>query len=82
MSCEFCRGIGTHDFRCPNYIPVTSSYICSECGNNILVGEEYIINDNGQYAHWECVNYARELAQFLGYDIKEMEGDEDYFGRK
>ena len=35
------------------------------------------MNDNGDYAHWECVNYGRDLAKFLGYEIKEMD-DENY----
>ena len=36
------------------------------------VGEEYIVNDYGEYVHYECVDYARKMAEFLGYDIKEM----------
>lgn len=35
------------------------------------------MNDNGDYAHWECVDYGRDLANFLGYEIKEMD-DENY----
>lgn len=76
MICPECRKIN-HDIRCPNYKPLKSDYYCSECGESILIGEEYIVNDNGDYAHWECVDYARDLAGFLGYDVKEME-DKDY----
>lgn len=78
MSCEYCLQTGkNHDFRCPNYEPPKSNYNCSECGENILIGEEYIVNDNGNYAHFECVDYARDLAKFLGYDVKEMEDDDE-----
>lgn len=78
MSCEYCLQTGkNHDFRCPNYEPPKSNYNCSECGENILIGEEYIVNDNGNYAHFECVDYARVLVKFLGYDVKEMEDDNE-----
>ena len=33
------------------------------------------MNDNGNYAHWGCVNYGRDLAEWLGYEIKIMDGD-------
>lgn len=76
MACEYCLQIGgKHNYRCPNYKPQKSNHNCSECGENILVGEEYIVNDNGDYAHFECVDYARDLLKFLGYKIKEMEGE-------
>lgn len=74
--CSECRQNPCHP-RCPNAEEPTSDYKCSECDNYILVGEKYIVNDDGDYAHWECVDYARDLAKFLGYDVKEME-DEDY----
>ena len=76
FGCEYCHRIGgEHHRRCPNYESLKSNYNCSECGENILVGEEYIINDDGDCAHWECVDYAKDLAKFLGYDIKEMEDE-------
>lgn len=77
MSCEYCRWTSGHPSSCPNYEPPKSNYNCSECGENILIGEEYIVNDNGNYAHFECVDYARVLAKFLGYDVKEMEEDDE-----
>ena len=62
--------------KCPrcdlNYIPIDEDY-CSICKEGILNGEEYIVNDDNDYAHWECVDYAKDLAKFLGYEIKEME---------
>ena len=59
--------------RCPFHEPPKTSYYCSICNDGIYDGEEYIENDNGEYAHWECVDYGRDLAKFLGYAIKEME---------
>lgn len=76
MSCEFCKKIGSHAFGCPNYELHTSKYSCSECDEGIFSGEEYIVNDNGDYAHWECVDYPRDLVKFLGYDVKEMDEDD------
>ena len=73
MACEYCRQIGSHNYRCPNYEPPESKYDCSICKEVILFGEEYIVNDNGDYAHWECIDNARDLVKFLDYEIKEME---------
>ena len=47
--------------------------MCSICKEGIYNGEEYIVNDDKEYAHWECVDYGRDLAKFLGYEIKTME---------
>ena len=77
MACKYCGWLDGHDFRCPNYVPPNNGYYCSVCGDAIQNGEEYIKNDCGEYAHWECVDYARDLVKFLGYDVKEME-NEDY----
>ncbi len=77
MACEFCRRESGHDFRCPNYVPPNNRYYCSVCKEPILNGEEYIRNDDGSYAHWDCVCYGRELVKFLGYEIKEMMEDTD-----
>lgn len=77
MACEFCRRESGHDFRCPNYVPPNNGYHCSVCKEPILNGEEYIKNDDGDYAHWDCVCYGRELVKFLGYKIKRMEDEYD-----
>ena len=71
--CEICRQIPC-SCRCPNYTH-KSKIKCSICDNEIVNGEEYIVNDDDKYAHWECVDLARKLAEFLGYEIKEMEDD-------
>ena len=42
-----------------------------------IYGEEYIGNDCGECAHFGSVDYNRDLAEFLWYEIKEM-ADESY----
>ena len=76
MSCEYCRQTSGYPSSCSNYEPPKPNYNCPECDENILIGKEYIVNDNCDYAYWECVDYARDLARLLGYDVKEMEGDD------
>ena len=70
--CEICRSYPCN-CHCPNYITPKASRYCSICNEGILNGEEYIENDVNEYAHWECVDYGRDLVEFLGYDIKTME---------
>ena len=74
LGCEYCyRVSGEHHPRCPLAPEPKTHYNCSICKEGIQNGEEYIVNDNNDYAHWECVDYAKDLAKFLGYEIKEME---------
>ena len=75
MTCEYCLQSFGHDYRCPNYMPQKVSHHCSICGEGVQIGEEYITNDDGDYAHLECVSYGRDMAIFLGYVIKEMEDE-------
>ena len=75
MPCKYCLRDYEHDPRCPLYKDKKSYHHCSICGDGILEGEEYIENDCGEYAHWECVDYGRDLARFLGYEIKTMEDE-------
>ena len=74
MPCNYCLRDYGHNPRCPLYKEKSSHY-CSICGEGILEGEEYIENDCGEYAHWECVDYGRDLSRFLGYEIKTMEDE-------
>ena len=76
MPCEYCGKYGTHHPRCPLYESPKSTHYCSVCGEGIFNGEEYIENDVGVDAHWECVNYGRDLVKFLGYEIKEMDSEQ------
>ena len=79
MPCEYCGKYITHHSRCPLYEPPRATHSCSICNEGILNGEEYIVNDDGEYAHWDCIDYGRDLAEWLGYEIKEMEEiDDDY----
>lgn len=73
MACKYCRHIIGHHPRCPLYEPLKISHYCSICNEGIYGGEEYIENDCGEYAHLDCVDYGRDLAKFLGYEIKTME---------
>lgn len=77
MACEYCHGEGYHYSKCPLYRALKTSYCCSICNEGIENGEEYIINDIGKYAHWECVDYGRNLAKWLGYEIKVMEDENE-----
>ena len=72
MACEYCHQYISHNPRCPLYKPPRTSRYCSICQEGILNGEEYIVNDDNEYAHWECVDYGRDLVKFLGYKVKEM----------
>ena len=71
--CEICRQFPCHP-RCPNYTPPKIEHYCSICDEGIQNGEEYIENDSGDYAHWECIDGSYDLAEFLEVRIKEMEG--------
>ena len=70
--CEICRSYPCHP-RCPNYIPPKASHYCSICNEGIYDGEEYIENDCGEYAHWDCINGTKDLLEWFGYKIKTME---------
>ena len=73
--CEYCLRINEHNIGCPNYTPPATDYICSLCGENILMGEEYIVNDCGDYAHLECLTDLQEALGWLGYEIKIMKSN-------
>ena len=76
MACIYCGMNGEPHYRCPLYESAKVSHYCSICGEGVLTREEHIENDYGEYAHWDCVDYGRDLAKFLGYEIKTIE-DED-----
>ena len=79
MSCEYCKWTTGHPSSCPNADKPKFDHYCSICQEGIYDGEEYIENDCGEYAHWECVDYGRDLAKFLGYEIKTMEEIDDEY---
>ena len=77
MACEYCRMDSIHHPACPNYIPSRANHYCSICDEGIYEGQEYIVNDNDEYAHYDCVSYGRDLAKWLGYEIKLMDDSFD-----
>ena len=79
MPCKYCHQYGTHHPRCPLYESPKATHYCSICNEGILNGEEYIENDDGEYAHWDCIDYGRDLVKWLGYEIKEMEEIDDEY---
>lgn len=74
MRCEICNGLIKHNPRCPNYIPPKANHHCSVCGEGIYSGEEYIVNDDSEYRHYDCFYGMKDLLEWLGYEIKTMEG--------
>ena len=75
MDCKYCKAYSCN--RCPDYIPPKTNYYCSICGEGIYDGEEYIVNEENEYAHYECVSYGRDMAEFLGYNIRKMNEESD-----
>lgn len=70
--CKYCLQ-STCPPGCPNYHQHKPLYYCSVCGNGIYEGEEYVANNDGEYIHFDCIQSIRQLLQWLGYEIKEME---------
>ena len=67
--CNICKLNPCHP-SCPNYEDQIPLLFCSECKQGIMFSEEYIENDNGDVRHFECFETRRELAEWLGYEIK------------
>ena len=76
MPCQYCMRIGDHHPSCPNYEPPKPNHYCDVCGEGIYGGEEYIVNDDGEYRHYDCFQGMRDLLVWLGYEIKTMEDEE------
>ena len=73
MACEYCWYSIGHHSCCPNFEERKSNHICNICNEDIYYGEEYVKNSNNEYSHYDCVCYGRDMANFLGYEVKEME---------
>lgn len=58
---------------CPNFVPRKAIHYCSVCSEGILDGAEYLINDDGEYRHYDCFYGMRDLLEWLGYRVKTME---------
>lgn len=67
--CNICFQNPCHT-RCPNYEPPKATRYCSICGEGIYSGVDYVVNSDDEYAHYDCVDSGREMAEFLGYEIK------------
>lgn len=72
--CDICTQ-NPCDSRCPNYEQPKAKYHCDYCGEGIYDGEEYIVNDNGGYRHYDCFYGIKDLLEWLGYEIKTMNED-------
>lgn len=59
---------------CPNYEEPTFLKRCDICKEGIFNGEEYIENDDGDCRHYDCFQGVKDMLQWLGYEIKKMEG--------
>lgn len=72
--CRVC-GFDKCSSNCPNYIALKAQHYCSICGNGIYDGEEYIMNEDGEYRHFDCFYGLKELLSWLGYEVKIMEDE-------
>lgn len=80
MQCDVCGRINGHLKVCPeSALEQKASHYCSICEEGIYDGEDYIENDSGEYAHWDCFCGTRDLLEWLGYEIRTMEGDYEEF---
>lgn len=77
--CEYCGQGSGHAHGCPNEEPSESRYDCIICGENIQLGDDFVKNHNGEYAHYDCVSYICEsfkVEQFFDITVGEMTDDE------
>lgn len=63
--------------RNPDYIEFPTNHHCSICSYEIFEGDDYIENENGDLAHWECFKDKRHLLEWFGYRVKIMEETKD-----
>ena len=72
--CSICRRTPCHP-RCPNYDPKDDAvFLCQECGEYILEGEEYIETLSGPI-HTDCAESMTlsELMEAFGETIRTAE---------
>ena len=70
--CDICMQ-NPCDSRCPNYEQPKAKHHCSICGEGIYDGEEYLINGDGDYRHYECFYGIKDLLNWLGYEVQTMD---------
>lgn len=73
MICCYCGEYLEHKIGCPFYEPPKTEHYCSICDEGIRYGDEYVINDNDEYAHLDCLYSGRDMAEFLEVKIEKME---------
>lgn len=69
---QVCRN-NIYDQICSE--PTTTNKKCSLCGEYINVGDEYVENYAGNFAHYECVGCDKHNLKWLGEDVQVMKGD-------
>ena len=67
--CEICRCTPCMP-GCPNYEPPKTNKKCSFCGDYICIGEEYVTNYEGEYAHLDCLDCSSSDMEWLGIKIE------------
>lgn len=55
------------DSRCPNAPDPPPVYVCSGCGDDIVVGEDYWDIMGEQFCH-NCIADARKVAEYDPYE--------------
>ena len=45
--------------------------------NNKVIGEEYVKNEDNDYIHYDCIEGDKWLVNWLGFEVKEMEENDD-----
>lgn len=77
MTCEYCGLSGTHHSRCPNYVPSKASCYCPICDEGIYNGEEYVVNIDNEYLHFDCLNRMslNGIIEWFGREVKTMGDD-------
>nr|DAV93026.1 MAG TPA: LIM domain protein [Bacteriophage sp.] len=69
---QVCRN-NIYDQICSE--PATTNKKCSLCGEYICVGDEYVENYAGDFAHLDCLNCNRKSIEFLGEEIMTMNNE-------
>jgi len=73
--CSVCLQMPCHP-RCPNAPEPVVVYNCSNCGEGILDGDEYVEID-GKYICMDCLDNmtTKELLETCGYEVETAEVD-------
>lgn len=74
--CDICMQNPCHSL-CPNYYHKKATHHCCYCGEGIYEGEEYIVNDDGEYRHSDCFYNINDLLGWLGHEVMIMEDDHE-----